>query len=221
MSIRILLVDDHGILRAGLRALLSPEPGFDVVGEVADGLEAVELAKRLNPDVILMDISMPGLGGLDATRQILSISPQMRVLLLTVHEDYSLVREAIKVGAAGYILKRALESELLDAIRAVSRGELYIHPAITRALLEESPVSPEKDPGGATLTQREYEVLRMIAHGYTNRQIAEQLSLSIRTVESHRSNLMNKLGLHSRVDLVRYATRHQLINADARGKKRQ
>ena len=219
MAIRILIVDDHGILRAGLRALLSSEPGFEVVGEAADGVKSVELAKGLQPEVVLMDISLPDLGGLDATRQILSSFPEMRVLLLTVHEDYSLVREAIKVGAAGYILKRALESELLDAIRAVSRGELYIHPAMTRALLEETSVTQENDLGGVTLTHREYEVLRMIAHGYTNRQIAEQLNLSIRTVESHRSNLMNKLGLHSRVDLVRYATRHQLIETGVGDKK--
>ena len=212
MTIRILIAEDHGVLRAGLRALLNNELDMEVVGEAEDGNQVVSLAERLDPDVVIMDISMPGQDGLEATRQILESQPDRRVLLLTVHEDSSLMRAALDNGAAGYILKRAVESELIDAIRAVQRGELYIHPAMTRALLDEPRESQPLQGQDATLTQREVEVLKYIAEGYTNRQIADLLSISIRTVESHRANLMDKLDLHSRVELVRYATEHSLLN---------
>lgn len=212
MAIRILIAEDHGVLRAGLRALLNNELDMQVVGEAEDGIQAVSLAERLDPDVVIMDISMPGQDGLDATQQILESQPDQRVLLLTVHEDSGLMREALDVGAAGYILKRAVESELIDAIRAVQRGELYIHPAMTRALLDESNGSQPAKRSEQTLTLREVEVLKYIAQGYTNRQIAGLLCISVRTVESHRANLMDKLDLHSRVELVRYANEHNLLN---------
>jgi two-component system response regulator NreC len=212
MSIRILIVDDHGVLRAGLRALLSAEPDLEVVGEAAAGDQVFSLAGDLQPDVVLLDISLPDLSGIEITRRLMERLPEVRVLILTFHEDESLLQEAIKAGAAGYIVKRAAESELIDAIRAVWRGDLYVHPIMTRALLKDLSLSPvsNKTPGEA-LTPREIEVLRLIAQGYTNRQTAEALNISVRTVESHRGNLVDKLNLHSRVGLVRYAKEHGLI----------
>ncbi|MFQ5854459.1 MAG: response regulator [Anaerolineae bacterium] len=206
MPIRILIADDHGVLRAGLRALLNAEPDLEVIGEAADGYETLRRAQKLGPDVVLLDISMPGPGGIEVTRQVKQELPDTRVLILTVHEDTSLLQEAMRAGAAGYIVKRAVESELINAIRAVWRGDLYVHPAMTRALLKDLTPSPTSDEDPVEpLTPREIEVLRLIAQGYTNRQIAETLTISIRTVETHRANLMGKLGLRSRVELVRYA----------------
>ena len=214
MSIRILIADDHGVLRAGLRALLSAEPELEVVDEASSGSEALSLADELQPDLILLDISMPDLGGIEVTRRLKELLPNVRVLILTVHEDESLLQEAIQAGASGYIVKRAVESELIDAIRAVWRGDLYIHPAMTRALLKEMSPSPASNNEASveSLTPRETDVLRLIAQGYTNRQMADMLSISVRTVESHRSNLMGKLDLHSRVELVRYAKENNLIS---------
>lgn len=212
MAIRILIADDHGVLRAGLRALLNTEPDLEVVGEAADGNEALRLTSELQPDIVLMDISMPDCGGIEATRWLMELQPDVRVLILTVHEDKGLLREAVRAGAAGYILKRAVESELINAIRAVSRGDLYVHPAVTRALLSEVTSMPTANQMAIeTLTPREVEVLRLIVTGHTNRQIADILTLSVRTVESHRANLMDKLNLHSRVELVRYAAKHGLF----------
>jgi len=206
MPIRILIADDHGVLRAGLRALLDAEPGLQVVGEAVDGEEALRLAKDMRPDVVLLDISMPGSGGIEVTRQLRALLPEARVLILTIHEDETLLREALRVGAAGYITKRAIEPELIHAIFAVWRGDLYIHPALTRALLKDiSPTDPAEDRADETLTSRESEVLRLLASGYTNRQAANALGISVRTVESHRANIMDKLGLRGRVELVRYA----------------
>ena len=211
MPIRILIADDHGLLRAGLRALLRDEPDMAVVGEAIDSEDAIRKALELRPDVILLDISMPGRGGLEVTRFLRKNLPGTRILILTVHEDEGLLREAIRLGASGYIIKRAVEAELVHAIRAVWRGELYIHPAMTRALLRDlAPPPPEVSPV-EPLTPRELEVLRRIALGYTNRQIAEELGISIRTVETHRANLMGKLGVNSWVELVRYAREHGLI----------
>jgi two-component system response regulator NreC len=211
MSIRILIVDDHGVLRAGLRALLSAEADLEVVDEAAEGREALYLAAELRPDVVLLDISMPDLGGIEITRRLKQAVPETRVLILTVHEDDSLLQEAIRAGAAGYIIKRAVESELIDAIRAVSRGDLYVHPAMTRALFNDlTPFPPAKNPPTEILTPRETEVLCLITQGYTNRQTAQALSISVRTVESHRANVMDKLNMRSRVELVRYVQEHGL-----------
>lgn len=212
MPIRVLIADDHGVLRAGLRALLNAEHDMEVVGEAADGDEALHLAGVLRPDIVLMDLGMPRTGGIEATRQLRILLPEVSVLILTVHEDDCLLREAIASGASGYILKRALESELINAIHAVSRDELYIHPALTRALFStEPPRNSVNRMPVESLTPREAEVLRLIAQGYTNRQVADQLTISVRTVESHRANLMDKLGLCSRVELVRYAAQHGLF----------
>jgi two-component system, NarL family, response regulator NreC len=212
MPMRILIVDDHGVLRAGLRALLNAEPDLQVVGEAADGQTGLHLATELSPDLVLMDITMPGMSGIQVTRQLKETLPSTRVLILTLHEDESLLREAIRAGASGYILKQAVEAELISAIRAVGRGDLYIHPAMTRALLKDvSPLLvPEENPT-EPLSPRELEVLRLVAQGHTNRQIAEMLHLSVRTVESHRANLMDKLGLSSPAQLVRYAIEHGLL----------
>jgi two-component system, NarL family, response regulator NreC len=216
MPIRILIVDDHGVLRAGLKALLSAEPDFEVVQDASNGTDALRLAADLNPDVVLLDMSMPGPNGIEVTRQLKKTLPEIRILILTVHEDEVMLQEAIQAGASGYILKRAVESELIDAIQAVWRGDLYVHPAMTRALLKAISPTTHSVPGSQeelveALTPREAEVLRLIAQGYTNRQMADQLSISVRTVESHRANLMGKLGLRSRVDLVRYAKENKLI----------
>jgi two-component system response regulator NreC len=192
--------------------LLAGEADLEVVGEAADGDEALRMAGELSPEVVLMDITMPGMDGIEATRKLLAEMPSARVLLLTVHADSSLLREALQAGAAGYILKRAVESELINAIRAVARGDLYIDPAMTRALLTEPARNPCRDNLNETLTSRETEVLQLIAGGYTNRQIAEKLTISVRTVEGHRANIMGKLDLRSRVELVRYARETGLID---------
>jgi two-component system, NarL family, response regulator NreC len=212
MAVKIVIADDHGVLRAGLRALLSAEPGFEVVGEAASGEEALRVAVERRPDIVLLDISMPGCGGLEAVKMLKEKLPRTHVLILTVHEDETLLRGAIRAGASGYIIKRAVESELIGAIHSVQRGDLYVHPGMTRALLQDSSRDAAPRRGdGASLTRREVGVLRLLAQGYTNRQIAEELGLSERTSETHRANIMGKLGLKSRVDLVRWAARHRLI----------
>jgi len=214
MSIKILIADDHGVIRAGLRALLSGLPDIEVVGEAVDGRDALKKTMELQPNIVIMDLSMPEMGGVEATRQLSQIAPDTRVLILTVHEDEGLLKEVIRVGAAGYIIKRAVEDELIHAIRVVARGDMYVHPSMTRALFNDSPSPAEFRMSGAdTLTSREIEVLRLLARGYTNRQIAEQLGISPRTAEGHRANLSAKLGLHSRVELVEYAEKHGLLNS--------
>jgi len=212
LPLRVLIADDHGVLRAGLRALLKTEEDLQVVDEAADGDTALRLASRLRPDIVLLDLSMPGPGGIEVTRKLKEMLPATRVLILTVHEDETLLREALNAGASGYIIKRAVESELISAIHAVSRGEIYVHPAMTKWLLKgPAPAAPKRrDP--AALTAREIEVLRLIAQGHTNSQVAEVLRLSVRTIESHRANLMGKLGLQSRVELVRYAVKNKLLD---------
>ncbi len=213
MTVRLLIADDHGVLRAGLIALLKEETGMEVVGEADDENSAVSLAVEKRPDVILMDLSMPNTGGIEATRRIKQLVPEVRILILTFHEDKSLMQEAIRAGAMGYILKRAVKSELINAIHAVMRGELYLHPAMARLLfLEQQASSPETIKFvPEALTFREIEVLRLIAQGYTNSQAAEMLCISVRTVEYHRSNLTTKLNMHSRVELIRYAEENGLI----------
>jgi two-component system response regulator NreC len=215
MAIRVLIADDHGVVRAGLRALLIAEPDLQVIGEAADGEEAVRLAVRRQPDVVVMDISMPGPDGIEATRALAEQAPGVRVLLLTVHEDPALLREALRAGAAGYVIKRAVESELINAIRAAAAGDLYVHPSMTRSLLEEKGPAPANGGALALLTPREIEVLRLIAEGHTNTQIADLLCLSPRTVETHRANVRSKLSLDSRAELVRFATRHGLLGPNS------
>ncbi len=210
--INVLIADDHAIVRTGLRALLNSEPSMKLVGEATGGYEAIELAGKSNADILVLDISMPDLDGISVTKKIKSQFPDLRVLILTVHEDEALLREAIKVGASGYILKRAAETELISAIHAIIDGVLYVDPSMVRLLLSDeikpTATLPELvEP----LTHREKEVLQLIVQGYTNRQVGEELNISMRTVEGHRANLAAKLGLHSRVELVRYAREHGLI----------
>ncbi len=213
MPVRILIVDDHGVLRAGLRSLLHTAPNMEVVGEAADGPQALRLVTTLNPDLVLLDISMPGADGIAVMKQIKAEHPNILVLMLTAHEDQALLIEAMKAGAAGYVVKRAVEGELINAIDAVLRGDMYVHPAVTRALLPgTAPKSPERPAYEAVLTPREIEVLRLIAQGHTNSQIASLLSLSVRTVESHRANIIDKLHLNNRAELVRYARDQGLLN---------
>ncbi|MDH7486631.1 MAG: response regulator transcription factor [Anaerolineae bacterium] len=210
--IRVLIADDHAIVRTGLRALIASEPSLELAGEATGGYEAIELVGKTRPDVLLLDLSMPDLDGIAVTRKLKPQAPDLRILILTIHEDEALLREAIRVGASGYILKRAAEAELLSAIRIVMRGDLYVDPALLRSLLleTEKAAASERRPVEA-LTPRETEVLKLIVQGYTNRQIAEELCISVRTVEGHRANLSEKLGLRSRVELVRYAREHGLI----------
>lgn len=212
MPIRILIADDHAVVRSGLRALFQADPELEVVGEANDGTEALRLAETLNPDMILLDITMPPEDGINTARRLKEKHPELVVLFLTMHEDESLLHEALRAGAAGYVIKRAEESEIIQAIHVASRGDIYVHPAMTRALLQQ-PITTEHRRGSLVdePTRRELEVLRLLAKGNTNRQIAELLGLSIRTVENHRANLMGKLGLASRVELVNYAEEHDLL----------
>ena len=211
MSTQILIADDHGVLRAGLSALLNAEPDMEVVGEADCGSEALQKAVQLRPDVVLMDLSMPDIGGIEATRRIKELLPEVQILVLTVHEDKQLLQESIRAGASGYILKRAVKTELINAIHAALQGDLYLHPAMARLLLTEAQIEPKsfQEPV-EQLTSREIEVLKLIAKGYTNKQAAEILCVSVRTVEFHRRNLMNKLNMNSRAELVRYASEHNL-----------
>lgn len=212
MPVRIIIADDHGVLRAGLHALLSAEPEMEVVGEAADGKEALRKTDSLQPDVVLLDLSLGDMSGIDVARQLCASHPKVRVLILTVHEDQELLQEAVRVGASGYLLKKASKSELIGAIQSALRGELYIHPSLIRSLIARSPEPPRKPVSSdSDLTDREREVLRLVARGYTNAQISKQLVISVRTVEYHRSNLMGKLGLTTRDQLVGFAVEHNLI----------
>lgn len=212
MTIRILIADDHAVVRSGLRALLRADPELEIVAEAGDGLETLRLAETEQPDVVLLDISMPPDDGIHTARELKRRHPDLVVLFLTMHEDEDLLHEALRAGASGYIIKRAEESEIIQAIHAASQGDIYVHPAMTRALLHQ-PVTTERRRGtpATVLTRREVDVARLLAKGNTNRQIAELLGISIRTVESHRANLMGKLGLSSRVELVTYAEEHDLL----------
>jgi len=210
--IRVLIADDHGVIRAGLRALLNGEPDVEVVGEATNGQETLRQAADLRPDIILLDVSMPDIDGVEVTRRLRESLPHTRVLILTVHEDRELLQQAIQAGALGYVTKRAIKSELINAIHAVQRGDMYVHPAMTRTLLTEQSSPPTtEDEIIEPLTPRETEVLRLIALGHTNRQAAGILCISVRTVETHRANIMGKLDASGRVELVRYAMNRGLL----------
>ena len=212
--IRVLLADDHRILREGIRALIEDQDDMQVVGEAEDGLAAVKKVAQLQPDVVVMDIAMPLLNGLEATRQIHRDYPRVRVLILTMHENEEYIRQVLAAGALGYVLKDAAARDLLGAIRSVHEGDAVLSPAITRLVIEDylrwGDIRPEDTTDG--LTAREREVLQLIAEGYTNKEIAGILSLSVKTVLSHRTNLMNKLDLHDRGELIKYAIQKKLID---------
>jgi two-component system response regulator NreC len=211
MAIRILIADDHRIMRAGLKSLMDADSGIEVVGEASDSDEAIALIQKLQPDIILMDVGMPGNENLQATGKIAALIPKIHVLILTMHEDNALLRECLRLGVSGYIIKRAAESELIDAIYAVQRGMIYVHPSMIQSLVASPQKSNIHHNEDEELTAREIEVLLLIVDGNTNRQISEKLHISVRTAETHRSNIMDKLNLHSRVDLVRYVNQHKFI----------
>ena len=208
--IRILLADDHAVVRKGFQFILAAQPDFEIVGEASNGKEAVELALSLQPDVVVMDVSMPELSGIEATRRIGEACPKARVLALSMHRDSAYVREILRAGARGYILKDANENDLLGAVRAVSKGDGYLSPAVSDAVLNDyrKHVTDPVD----LLTGREREVLQHIAEGKTNKEIAVLLGLSVYTVEAHRGRVMEKLNLHSTGELVRFALRNGLID---------
>jgi DNA-binding NarL/FixJ family response regulator len=212
-KIRILIADDHTLLRQGIRSLIEDQADIVVVGEAEDGRSAVQLAHTLRPNVILMDIAMPSLNGLEATRQIKREHPEIQILVLTMYEHEEYFRQVLEAGASGYILKRAAASELLAAIHAVYNGEAVLSPSITRMVLEDylrmDTKAKESEPD--SLTGREREVLQLIAEGKTSREIAEILTLSVKTVQSHRTSLMQKLDLHDRGDLIKYAIQKKII----------
>jgi two-component system, NarL family, response regulator NreC len=207
--IRVLLVDDHAVLREGLRLLVHAQSDMEVVGEAQSGEEAVECARTLRPDLVLMDLAMPGVGGIEATARIRRESPATRVVALTMYDDPAYLRSVLAAGASGYVLKRAASTELLSAIRTAHRGETYLAPSLAGGVVDEllgrKAGNADTPVAGDTLSDREREVLRLVAEGHTNQQVAEQLRLSVKTVETYRARLMEKLGLKSRVDLVRYA----------------
>lgn len=212
MPIRILIADDHPVVRSGVRALLESDSRLEVVGEAVNGDEAMRLAESLQPDLVLLDITMPNASGIAVTERLKAKYPNLVVLILTMHEDEGLLHEALRAGAAGYVIKRAEDSEIIGAILATHRGDIFVHPAMTRALLHQ-PAQGEHRRGVVkdALTPREVDVLRLLARGNTNRQIASLLGLSTRTVENHRANLMGKLGVASRVELMNYAEEHNLL----------
>ena len=217
-KIRLLVVDDHPVVRAGLRTLLGNQLDMEVVGEAVDGTQAVALALELRPDVVVMDITLRGVNGLVATRQIRKRVPDTKVLVLTMHDSEEYLREMLEAGATGYVLKQAADTELAVAIRAVQRGEVYLYPVFTRVLLGD--LAAEMNTDGSSgrdryelLSVREKEVLRLVALGYTNRQIADQLFLSVKTIETYRARVMEKLNLGSRAALVRYALGRGLMES--------
>ncbi len=211
-SVRVLIADDHTIVRSGVRLLLSAEPDIDVVGEALDGAEALALTEALHPDVVLMDISMPGMDGLEATRHIKARWPDIHVLVLTMHRSDEYFFEMLKAGASGYVLKGAETNELIRAVRVVSRGEVFLYPTMAKKLLSDylTRVEGSVEPG-QSLSPREKQILRLLAEGYSNKEIAEKLVLSPSTIHTHRNNLMKKLGLTSRRELIQYARQRGIL----------
>jgi DNA-binding NarL/FixJ family response regulator len=209
----VLIADDHALLREGLRALLKTAEDIEVVGEAADGQQAVEECRRLQPDLVLMDVAMPGLGGLEATVQIRREDPRRRVLVLTQYDDREYVSRFLKAGASGYVLKKAAGAELVAAIRAVHRGGLVLDPAVAREAVGAGRPAAEaaaQDPYEG-LTDREKQVLKLVAEGRSNKEVAQLLGISVKTAMSHREHVMGKLGLHTRTDLIRFALRRGVI----------
>jgi DNA-binding NarL/FixJ family response regulator len=208
--IRILLADDHAVVRQGFRMILAAHPDMEIVGEAGNGREAVELAERLKPEVVVMDVSMPELNGIEATRRLAASTPHSRVLALSMHKDSVYVREILRAGARGYLLKDSVADDLVSAVRAVASGEGYLSPQVSNAVLDDyrrhatNPID--------LLTSREREVLQMLAEGKTNKEIAGVLNLSPYTVEAHRGRVMEKLNVHTIADLVRFAVRNGLVD---------
>lgn len=216
-NIRLLLVDDYEIVRAGIRSLLDNHPDMEVIGEAANGEEAIDLATRYEPDVVLMDVSMPDMDGAEATQRIKELKPEVNVLALTIHEEEAYFFRMLKAGAGGYIPKRASPQILLTAIRVVAKGKVFLHPIVAGTMVQDylrhSRQGEERTVYDG-LTPRQKEVLTLIAEGLSNQEIADELEISVRTVERHRENIMKRLNLHSRIDLVKYALRKGLIQLE-------
>lgn len=216
MTIRVVLADDHAMVREGLRMVLAARLDIDVIGEASDGREAVDMVEHLHPDVVIMDIAMPNLNGLEASRQISRRFAHTRIVILTMHENQQYLVQIIQAGATGCVLKRSAGTELITAVEAAARGESYFSPAIATMIVQdyrrvlETPLSTPADH----LTQREREILQLVAEGHTNREIADLLTVSIKTVQAHRANLMEKLAAHDRTDLVKHAIRMGMIAAE-------
>lgn len=216
-KIRLLMVDDHEIVRAGLRMLLQTQPDIEIVAEASNGREAVARARELQPDVVLMDISLPDLDGFEATQQIKRALPQTAVLALTMHESDEYFFRMLQAGASGYVPKKAAPTDLVSAIRTVYEGGVFLYPSLAKSLVQDYLGRVRETDDRAALdglTEREQEVLKLIADGLTNQEIAERLTISVKTVERHRANIMSKLNLHSRTELVKYAIRKGLIEVE-------
>jgi two-component system response regulator NreC len=220
-KIRILIVDDHAILRAGLRMLINTQPDMEVVSEAMDGHEALWKAREMNPDVALMDITMPKTGGLQALEQLRQVCPHTRILVLTMHDDPAYALSVLAAGGLGYVVKRAADSDLIAAIRIVHRGRTFVDPALAGSLVQDllakqaSAGPAGRRVGRSLLSPREGEVLRLLAQGYTNQQAAKCIRVSVKTVETYRARIAQKLGLHSRAELTRYALESGLLTPDS------
>jgi two-component system response regulator NreC len=210
---KVVIADDHAVLRSGLHLLLEKQSDLSVVGEASSGLATLALAEELQPDLIILDLSMPGLGGMDALPSLRRIAPQAKILVLTMHDDPQYLHRVLAEGVSGYILKRAADVELITALRAVLGGDIYVHPAMTRALINGEVAEdqhPNQDPW-SILSEREKEVLKLVALGYTSAEIAEQLALSSKTIDTYRSRGMDKLGFQTRAALVRFTIQKGLL----------
>lgn len=213
--IRVALCDDHAVVRSGLRRILADEADIEVVGEAGTAEDAVALAGATKPDVFVMDLGLPGTSGITATREVVAANPSTKVLVLTVHDDVAYLRKAFDAGARGYLVKEAADVELILAVRHVATGQDYVHPALGAALLAPGATAPRAGGPGGELSERELEVLRLVALGHTNAEIAAELYVSVRTVETHRAHLQQKLGIKTRADLVRYAREIGLLEEEA------
>ena len=213
---RVVIADDHAVLRAGLRMLLNAQSDLEVVGEAEDGVVAIRQVLELRPDVALIDVSMPRLDGLEAIRRLKFEAPEVRLLVLSMHDDEGFLRRALESGASGYVLKKAADTELMAAIRAVARGEAYVYPSLTHRLVNHYLGRPGelRDSAPSGLSERELAVLKLLAAGYTSQQVGDELGLSAKTVDTYKARVMEKLGLKSRAELVRYALRHGLLTPD-------
>lgn len=216
-TIRVLIADDHAVVRQGIRMVLETDPQLKVVADVPSGEEAIEKVHELHPDVVVMDVAMPGLSGFEATQRIHEAHADVKILALTVHDSEAYIFQMLRAGAVGYVLKRAPAAEVIEAVKAAFRGEAILHPSVAKLLIRDYLTRVEKGQESTSfdqLSKREREIVKLIAEGSTNRDIAEMLCLSIKTVQAHRANFMRKLGLHDRTELVKYAIRRGIIDLE-------